>query len=163
MIGTPQSTTTILPFCFFFSSIYNRQTWQRRWIWPSLISDDAGSSNSSEGLMQGIRFVDLRGILSSWWTRVALKATPVVLTLKMTLLPSQLFLSLYLSIYLSLWRWLAVWWSSGLLTNGREKGGGGEWLPAAAMMVVWGCLDVGIADICLGCLGIAKSMMMCYF
>uniref|UniRef100_A0A2N9G3G9 Uncharacterized protein n=1 Tax=Fagus sylvatica TaxID=28930 RepID=A0A2N9G3G9_FAGSY len=86
--------------------------------------------------MRGIRFVDLRGILSSWWTRAALKATPVVLPPKMTLLPSQLFLSLYLSIYLSLWRWLAAWWSSGLLTNGREKGGGGEWLPVAAMMVV---------------------------
>jgi hypothetical protein len=75
----------------------------------SLISDDADSSNSSEGLMRGIRFVDLRGILSSWWTRAALKATPVVFPLKMTLLPSQLFLSLSLSlsIYLSLWRWSA--------------------------------------------------------
>jgi hypothetical protein len=44
--------------------------------------------------------------------------------------------SLYLSIYLSLWRWSAAWWSGGLLTNDREKGGGGEWLPIAAVMEV---------------------------
>ena len=41
-----------------------------------------------------------------------------------------------------------------------EKGGGGEWLPAAAVMVVWGCLDVGIAGICLGCLGIADVLFL---
>ena len=88
--------------------------------------------------MRGIRFVDLRGILSSWWTRAALRQPRWFCHEDDAFAISalSLSLSLFLSIYLSLWSWSAAWWSGGLLTNGREKGGGGEWWPAAAEMVV---------------------------
>ena len=66
--------------------------------------------------MRGVKFVDLRGILSSWWTRAALKVTPVVFPLKMMLgfsilaLSLSLCLSLHISLSMEVVGGVVVWW-----------------------------------------------------